>query len=204
MPPTASNGHSDADAEMDRIARYESIQREVCSIAGAPFVAPDYDLHAMLAPIVVAGHELVYGQRSQADDWYGGWSFIADNQPKPTIEEMQFEHLRHLVTIREDLVPYLGLPVGWTFAILIDGSWYAWSPKDQLRTWIDSFLARTDATPSNATAIAEHVDEHYHGTALADRTIEPLRDWARRSATAAELDELLRWSTDWLERNGGR
>jgi hypothetical protein len=196
---------ADEGRERARVADYEPVQRETCEIAGAPFVAPDYAKLVWLAPVVVAGHRRVFGARHHDSETWSGWSFIADDQDKPAAGELRYEHLLHLVTIREDLMPYLGLPVGWTFAIFDDGSWYAWSPKDQLVTWIGNFLDRTEATPENATGIAETIREEFDRTELAAMLIDPLEDWAsRHDANPNELDHTLRWGSEWLERSVAR
>ena len=190
------------DAELARIARYELEQRDVCETTGAAYAAPAYSKLVWLGPLIAEGHKLVYGARHAETDEWSGWSLIADDLPKPEPTEIQFEHLRHLVTVREDLLPYLGLPVGWTFAILADGSWHAWSPKDRLLTWIDNFVSRREATVDASTAIAELIDEQFRGTELERRVVEPLQSWASRDSGApADLEALLGWASDWLRAN---
>ncbi len=96
-------------------------------------------------------------------------------------------------------MPYLGLPVGWTFEVFANGSWHARSPKVRLLTWIPNFLAGTDATPNDATAITELIVEHFDGTDLRARTEKPLLDWASGIAPSSEEARgTLTWGLDWL------
>jgi hypothetical protein len=96
-------------------------------------------------------------------------------------------------------MPYLGLPVGWTFSILADGSWAAWSPRDRLLTWLDNFISGREATSYEATAIAELIDEQFAGTELRTRLVEPLLQWAARdTASPEEVTEILIWGRGWL------
>ena len=194
----------DAD-EVARIARYEPIQRQVCATARAPFVAPDYSKLVWLGPSVPEGNRFVYGGRYAATSGWSGWSLMAAEQPKPPPTAIRSEHLRHLVSIREDLMPYLGLPVGWRFELFADGSWHAWSPKDQLLTWIPNFLAGTDATPDDAAGIVEAIAEHFGGTDLRARMEGPLvayRDGAR--IEDEDLREVLAWGINWLKASPTR
>jgi hypothetical protein len=167
-------------------------------MANATYVAPDYSKLVWLGPLIADGHELVFGERYAETDGWSGWSLSADDRPKPTTTEIQFEHLSHLVSAREDLIPYLGLPVGWTFSILADRSWHAWSPKDRLLTWIDNFTTGQDATRDDATAIAELIGEHFHETELESHVVEPLLDWVSREGSPDEVRELLERASTWL------
>lgn len=176
-----------------------------CADAGAPFVAPDYSKQVWLGPLIAEGHKRVYGVRHAETESWSGWSFIADDQPKPAPAEIRFEHLRHLVSIREDLVPYLGLPVGWTFAMFDDGSWHSWSPKERLLKWLDDFVAGTETTDESATAIAELIAEQFDGTELRNRVVEPLLVWAARGGDPPDdLTSLLTWASDWLRATDTR
>jgi hypothetical protein len=193
------------DAEPERIARYEHIQRQVCETANAPYVPADYSKHVWLGPLIAEGHKLVYGERYAETDGWSGWSLTADDRPKPEPTEIRFEHLRHLVSVREDLMPYLGLPVDWTFSIFGDGSWHSWSPKDRLLTWLDNFISGREATRDDATAIAELIGEHFEGTELGTRVVEPIVAWASRDGRSpGEVRELLSWASDWLRSNPAR
>lgn len=171
-------------------------------MANAPFLAPDYSKVVWLGPLIAEGHKLVFGERYAETDGWSGWSLTADDRPKPTTTEIRFEHLRHLVSVREDLVPYLGLPVGWTFSIFADGSWHAWSPRDRLMTWLDNFIAGREATPDDASAIAELIVEHFDATELNARVVEPLLAWASNDGRSpSEMRELLAWALDRLRSN---
>jgi hypothetical protein len=168
-------------------------------MANAPFAAPDYSKLVWLGPLIAEGHRSVYGVRYVETETSSGWSLTADDRPKPAPTEIRFEHLGHLVSLRKDLLPYLGLPVGWTFSTFADGSWHAWSAKDRLLTWLDNFIAPGGATPGDASAIAELVTEQFQGTELHARVVGPLSDWAARDdASPDEVVELLRWALDWL------
>ncbi len=198
LPWTRPKASQD-DAEADLTARYEPIQRHACETANAPFVAPDYSKLVWLGPSIAEGNRLVDGGRYAETSGWSGWSLIAADQPKPAPTEIRFEHLSHIVSIREDLMPYLGLPVGWTFEVFSDGSWHAWSPKDRLLTLIASFLAGTDTTPGDATAIAELIAEQFGGTDLRARTEGPLLAYANGSGISDEaLREALASGLDWL------
>jgi hypothetical protein len=192
------------ESEADRIARYEPIQRQTCEMARAPFVAPDVTKLVWLGPTVPEGNRRIEGGRYAETDGWSGWSLIAADLPRPSPEEIQFEHLRHLVTLREDLMPYLGLPVGWTFEIFANGSWRAWSPKDRLLTWIPTFLDGSDATPAAAIAIAELISEQFAETDLASQVADPMLAWARAGKGAEAPTDVLVWARDWLEASGLR
>ncbi|MEO5964695.1 MAG: hypothetical protein ABIR11_04460 [Candidatus Limnocylindrales bacterium] len=103
------------DTDAVRIARYEPIQRQTCEAVNAPFVASDYSKLVWLGPSIAAGHRLVEGVRYAETTSWSGWSLTASDEPMPLPTELRFEHLRHLFSIREDLMPYIGLPVGWAF-----------------------------------------------------------------------------------------
>jgi len=174
-------------------------------MANAPYAAPDYSKLVWLGPLIADGHKLVFGTRYAETDGWSGWSLVADDRPRPATTEIQFEHLRHLVAIREDLVPYLGLPAGWTFAIFADGSWHAWSPKDRLLTWIDNFTAGKEATRDAAAAIAELVGEQFADSDLGARVVEPLLGWAaREGGSPDEVRGVLEWASTWLQASSAR
>jgi hypothetical protein len=203
--PWPRRDSSDTDRELARIARYEPIQREACQTAGASFVAPSYTKLVWLGPLIVEGHTRVSGTRYAETENWSGWSLTADDRPRPATTEIQFEHLHHLVSIREDLMPYLGLPAGWTFSIFDDGSWRAWSPKDRLVAWLEAFTAEVEATPDQAVAIAELTSEQFEGTELEDRLVGPLLDWASRpDASPDEVSEALLWASLWLREDTRR
>lgn len=188
-----------AEAEAGEVARYEQAQRKACELANASFAAPDYAKLVWLGPLIAEGHKLVYGVRYDETETWSGWSLTADDRPKPAPSEIRFEHLRHLASIREDLLAYLGLPVGWTFATFPDGSWHAWSAKDRLLTWLGNFIAGREASRGDANAIAELIGERFDGTELHRRVVGPLQDWAAREhASPDEVADLLRWAFDWL------
>jgi len=174
-------------------------------MANAPYVAPDYSKFVWLGPLIAEGHRLVFGERYAETDRWSGWSLTADDRPKPATTEIQVEHLRHLVSIREDLIPYLGLPVGWTFSIFADGSWHEWSPKDRLITWIDHFVSGREAGPDDATAIAELIGEQFQATELETRVVQPLLDWVSQGArSSSEVRDLLVWALDRLRSDPAR
>jgi hypothetical protein len=203
-PSWFRSGRPGPDTESKRLAHYEPIQREACETAGAPFVAPDYEKHVWLGPLIPDGHKLVHGTRYAETDGWSGWSLVADDRPRPAPNQIRFEHLRHMVSIREDLMPYLGLPVGWTFAVFADGSWHAWSPKERLLTWLDNFISGREATPDDATAIAELIDEQFDGTEL-HAVVGPLLAWAtREGASPNEVTDILASGFDWLRASPTR
>jgi hypothetical protein len=205
VPWSRSKRQTSSETELERLARYEPIQRQTCEIANAAYAAPDYSKLVWLGPLIADGHKLVFGERYAETDGWSGWSLSADDRPKPMTAEVQFEHLRHLVSVREDLVPFLGLPVGWTFSIFADGSWHAWSPKDRLLTWIDNFTTGRDATRDAATAIVEQIGEHFHGTELGTQVGEPLLDWvSREDGSSTEVRALLERASTWLRTNPAR
>jgi len=198
MSEPTGRSQADAGSEADRIARYERIQRDVCATVEAPFEAPDYSKLVWLGPTVPEGNRRIAGSRHAATEAWSGWSLIAADRPRPAPSEIRFEHLFHVVTIREDLLPYLGLPVGWTFEIFADGSWHAWSPRDRLLTWIPNFLADAAATPTAAIAIADLIAEQFDGTDLHARVEDPLRTWARDGGDPARVRDALEWGQRWL------
>jgi hypothetical protein len=189
----------DAD-ETAQIARYEPIQRGACATARAPFVPPDYSKLVWLGPSVAEGNRLIRGVRHAETNSWSGWSLTAADRPKPVPTAIRFEHLSHLVAIREDLMPYLGLPVGWSLETFADGSWHAWSPKDALLARITNFLAGTNATGHDAKSIVEVIAEHFGETDLRARLEDPLVAYRDGSGVDDEDSrEALAWGTDWLK-----
>jgi hypothetical protein len=191
----------EVDRELLRIARYGPVQAETCATAGAGFEAPDYGKLVWLAPSVAAGNRRVYGHRYAETESWSGWSLMAQDEAKPAPDEIVFEHLLHLVTIREDLMPFLGFPVGWTFSIHADGSWSAWSPKEVLLTDIDAFLTGSDLTPDNAVSIAESIGDDFAGTPIAETAVEPLITWAADPQGVVDVRSHLTFVQAWLEAN---
>ena len=155
-------------SELRRIDQYESTQREICATAGARFDPPDYRKQVALAPSVVAGHLPVRGSRHEGEtvEWY----VVADDESRPAVEEMSLQHLHHLATLREDLLLYLALPIGWSFVVLGDGlgTWAAFSPSDKLASAVVEFLS-----PDGSTATAEEIKDILDAS-FAD--LEPARD----------------------------
>lgn len=148
------------DIERGRVRAYESTQREICETASARFDPPDYQKLVALAPSVLAGHLPVRGSRHVGETVE--WFILADDEPTPPMEQLSMQHLHHVATLREDLVMYLALPIGWSFAVLADGqrTWAAFSPSDQLRAHIDEFRS-PDRTPGTAEMIKGILDESF-------------------------------------------
>jgi hypothetical protein len=187
---TARFGPSTDDAELDRIRAYESTQRDICQTAGARFDPPDYNKLVALAPSVLSGHLPVRGSRHVGDTVE--WSIVADDEPMPPLEELSYEHLQHLAILREDLVMYLALPVGWSFAALADGlrTWAAFSPSDHLRADIQGFFS-PDRTPRTAEMIKDVLDESFGGIDAANDLSAAITRYLADGREPAGLEEKL-------------
>lgn len=176
-----------SDEALDRrIAMYESVQRKACAIAGADYIPPDYSKLVWLGPGVAGGHRRIYGERRRATRDWSGWSFARDGESPPAPERIQFEHLRHLVTMREDLTPYLGLPPGWAFAILPDGTWRAWSPQVRIVDWVDELLQEPSPNAESIERVLDLVREiptYEH----MPRVAELLESWIASARLAGEF-----------------
>jgi hypothetical protein len=183
-PPTDS-------VEVARIRAYESTQRKVCEIAGAVFEPPDYHKLVALAPSVLNGHLPVRGSRQAGDTVE--WSIFADDEPMPPLDELFLQHLHHLATLREDLVMYLALPVGWSFAVLADGlgTWASFSPSDQIRAEIGEFLS-ADRTARTAETIKGILDEAFGDVQSARDLSEDIDRYRRDSVEPAGFEAKLR------------
>jgi hypothetical protein len=186
----------DPDVERSQLAEYE--QRLVCRLAAAPFEPPDLSRLDWLGPTVAEGNRLVRGTRRKATRGWSGWTVVAADRPWPSNETLRFEDGYHLASIRPDLLRFLGLPVGWLFEVLPDGSWTAWSPKERLLTWIAGFVDGSAATRDTALAIAELTGNAFGTTELAVRLVDPLQAWARDGSHRDEAVEGLAWGRDWL------
>jgi hypothetical protein len=187
---TARSGLPTDDAELDRIHAYESTQRDICQTAGARFDPPDTDKLVAVAPSVLSGHLPVRGSRHLGETVE--WSILADDQPTPPIEELSYEHLQHLATLREDLVMYLALPIGWSFAVLADGlrTWAAFSPSDHLRADIEEFLSH-DRTPGTAEMIKSVLDESFGGIGAASELSVAITSYLTEGRGPADLEAKL-------------
>ena len=179
-----------ADRELDRVRAYESTQREICQTAGARFEPPDYRKLVALAPSVVHGHLPVRGSRHVGEtvEWY----ILADDEPMPALDELSLQHVHHLATLREDLVMYLALPIGWSFTVLGDGlrTWAASSPSDQLRGEIREFLS-PNGTRRTAELIKDILGESFADVEAAKDLSEAIDGYLRDGVEPAGLESQL-------------
>jgi hypothetical protein len=179
------------DLERRRIEAYEPAQREICATAGAEFHPPDYNKLVALAPSLLAGHVPVRGTRHVGETVE--WFILADDEPMPPMEEVSLQHLHHLATLREDLVMYLALPIGWSFAVVADGphTWAAFSPSDQLRGLIEEFLP-PNRTPRTAEMITSILDESFADVEAARDLSHAIHEYITDGAEPTDLAGKLR------------
>lgn len=139
--------------QLARIAEYEPIQRQVCTAAGAEFDPPSYDKFAWIGPGVVGANGPFVASRYPETATSSGWVIASRSRPSPEPHEYRIEHLRHLVSLREALVPFLALPQGWAVQLNADGSWSASSLSDRI-----AHLANRVDNDRAADAVVELAD----------------------------------------------
>jgi hypothetical protein len=190
------------DVELERIRLYEPTQREICATARARFDPPDYHKLISLAPSLLDGRLPVRGERHVGEtvEWY----MWADDLPRAPIEELSMQHLHHLATLREDLVMYLALPIGWSFTVLADElrSWAAFSPSDHLRFDVDAFLS-AGASPETAETIKDVLDESFADVPDAREVSELLGTFLAFGLEPSELAPKLRTIVDRVRGTPG-
>jgi hypothetical protein len=189
------------DREAATIRSYEATQRRICATAGARFDPPDYEKLVALAPSVVDGHRPVRGTRHVGEtiDWW----VIAEDEARPAVEDMALEHLHHIATIRDDLVMYLALPLGWSFVLLGDEArtWAAFSPADRLEAHVEEFLA--GPTPDEAGAIRDILNECFADEDRASELAARLSDYITGRIDVGEIDPDLRRLPGGLRGSAG-
>jgi|GEM_PF-3278019 len=98
----------------------EGAQRRVCAHWGAPFERPNADSLVSISALVLQGHMPVAGVRYRMTGKMSGWIIYASDIHEE-VDDLTYEHVVHLATMRPDLLRYMGLPVGWRFDFESEG-----------------------------------------------------------------------------------
>jgi hypothetical protein len=92
-------------------------QERLCQRYGAAFRECDAKLMVGVADNVKGSKQPLNGLRHSVTDTTTGWFVWAGGEPSASPSFFKPMHLKHLVEIRPELIPYLGLPPGWRFLI---------------------------------------------------------------------------------------
>lgn len=113
---------------MDHI---DDLQREVCRKYGVEHLPVDPYLKVGISHATQAGVYPINGFRLPAEGDTCGWYIWSGEEPSESPDFFQPLHVVHLEIRCPEILPYLGLPVGWRF-LLADHYADAWYDESLL------------------------------------------------------------------------
>jgi hypothetical protein len=96
------------------------VEEELCRRHGAAWVDARLDLKVGISRELYAGKPLkpIYGNRSEITETTNGWYFWSGPEMSEDDDYFLPLHAAHLAKYCPAVLPYLGLPPGWGFAIV--------------------------------------------------------------------------------------